>query len=129
MTGHRTARGREFNMAAFSQANSTVAAIGNVSRNAAGDILGADGEITATAQELQTSYYNRSLNAVRTVSIKEDGTIPPVVSENIPAKTSPTRTAKAAKNEVDSVKEFTDAAGQAKKEVTYADGSIEVIGA
>lgn len=127
MTRHITAKGKEFNMAAFSQANSGVAAIGNVSRNAAGDVLGANGEITATAKELQTSYYNRSPNAVKTVSIKEDGTIPTVVSEDITAKTAPSKAQKIRKNEVESVKEFIDAAGQSMKEVTYIDGSIEVV--
>ena len=127
MTRHKTAKGKEFNMAAFSQANSGVAAIGNVSRNAAGDVLGANGEITATVKELQTSYYNRSPNAVKTVSIKEDGTIPPIVSEEAAPKTAPSRAQKAPKNEVESVKEFIDAAGQAMKEVTYVDGSIEVV--
>ena len=127
MTRHRTAKGKEFNMAAFSQANGGVAAIGNVSRNAAGDVLGADGQVTATAKELQTSYYNRSPNAVKTVSIKEDGTIPPVVSEDVAPKAATPKAPKAPKNEVESVKEFTDAAGQAMKEVTYVDGSIEVV--
>ena len=126
MTRHRTAKGKEFNMAAFSQANGGVSAIGNVSRNAAGDVLGANGEITATVKELQTSYYNRSPNAVKTVSIKEDGTLPPVVSEDTAPKAA-TKAQKVQKNEVESVKEFTDAAGQAMKEVTYVDGSIEVV--
>lgn len=127
MTRHKTAKGKEFNMAAFSQVNGGVSAIGNVLRNAAGDILGANGEITATVKELQTSYYNRSPNAVRTVSIKEDGTIPPVVSEDTASKSAPIKARKIQKNEVDSVKEFTDAAGQSMKEVTYIDGSIEVV--
>lgn len=128
MTRHRTAKGKEFNMAAFSQANGGISAVGNVSRNAAGDVLGANGEITATAKDLQNSYYNRSPNAVKTVSIKEDGTIPPVVSEDVTPKAA-TKASKASKNEVESVKEFIDAAGQSMKEVTYVDGSIEVVGA
>jgi len=127
MTRHRTAKGKEFNMAAFSQANGGVAAIGNVSRNAAGDVLGANGEITATAKDLQNSYYNRSPNAVKTVSIKEDGTIPPIVSEDVAPKAAPSKAQRVQKNEVESVKEFIDAAGQAMKEVTYVDGSIEVV--
>jgi hypothetical protein len=132
MIRHKTAKGHEFNMAAFSQMHEHVTAVGNVRRNAAGDILNASGEITATVKELQTSYYNRSPNAVKTVSIKEDGTIPPVLSENVKSVTKDVaekQRAVAAKQStltIDDEREFTDETGAMKLEITYSDGSIEV---
>jgi len=127
MIRHKTAKGHEFNMAAFSQANATATAVGNVPRNAAGDVLNPDGSIAITAKDLQASYYNRSPNAVKTVSIKEDGTIPAVVSDDMPVAESSKKKAKADTTvAVDSIREFTDDAGKQMQEVTYTDGSMEV---
>lgn len=120
MSRHKTARGKEFNMAAFSQANSTSTAVGNVRRNAAGDVLDDYGNIIATAKSIQTSYYNKSYSKVQTMGIKEDISMPTVQSTAV-------KKSKAAGASIDSVKEYTDENGTELKEVTYLDGSIEIV--
>ena len=129
MTRHKTARGREFNMAAFAQANDQVPAVGNVPRNAAGDILGPHGQVKVAAKDLQTSYYNRSPNAVKTVSIKEDGTVTPIIEETVEIAEKPkaTKAKKSTTQEVENVKEYVDAGGTRMKEITYVDGTMEVV--
>jgi hypothetical protein len=129
MTRHRTAKGREFNMAAFAQANDQTPAVGNVPRNAAGDVLGPDGRVKVAAKDLQTSYYNRSPNAVKTVSIKEDGTVTPIIEDAVAVEEKPAKAAKVKKatQEVETVKEYVDAAGTRMKEITYVDGTMEVV--
>jgi len=115
MTRHRTALGREFNMAAFSNANGDKVAIGNVLRNARGDIIDARGRVIKTAKEVAETYYSNNPNAVKQVSLKEDGSIPKAL-------------------EVDSPKEPVvvsnveiDVDGETKIERTYSDGSMEVV--
>ena len=50
MSKHKTAKGREFNMQAFSASRGTTTAVGNAPRNARGDMLGPGGKIMATSQ-------------------------------------------------------------------------------
>jgi hypothetical protein len=130
MIRHKTAKGHEFNMAAFSQLNQHVTAVGNVRRNAAGDLLNENGEVTATVKELQTSYYNRSPNAVKTVSIREDENIQPVVGENITPVTKEVaqkqKNAKSSGVTIQEEREIMGEDGSMKMEITYSDGSIEV---
>lgn len=115
MTRHKTALGREFNMAAFSNANAEVIAIGNVLRNARGDIIDAKGRIIKTAKEVAESYYNTNPNAVKQISIKEDGSIPKALEADVPK--GPTVVA-SEEIEVD---------GETKIERTYSDGSMEIV--
>jgi len=115
MTRHKTALGREFNMAAFSNANGDVVAIGNVLRNARGDIIDAKGKVVKTAKEVAESYYNKNPNAVKQVSIKEDGSIPKAIEADTPKEVY-----------VVSNQEI-DVDGETKIERTYSDGSMEVV--
>lgn len=126
MAKHKTARGKEFNMAAFSQTNGSVTAVGNVRRNGAGDLLDEKNRVIATAKEIQTSYYNSSPSAVKSAGIKEDNTMPTVIQTEAP-KTQSKSSKKAAADSVESVKEYTGETGELLKEVTYLDGSIEVV--
>lgn len=116
MNRHKTARGREFNMAAFSAQQGDTIAVGNTLRNARGDIIDKTGKVIKTAKEVQEAYYNRNPNAVKKVSIKEDGTLPKVdvVEEVVP------------QDEVTEVKEYTNEQGVDVVEKTFADGSVEV---
>jgi hypothetical protein len=102
-------------MAAFSNANGDKVAIGNVLRNARGDIIDARGRVIKTAKEVAETYYSNNPNAVKQVSLKEDGSIPKAL-------------------EVDSPKEPVvvsnveiDVDGETKIERTYSDGSMEVV--
>ena len=121
MSRHRTARGREFNMAAFSQANNTVTAVGNSNRNANGDVVDNFGNVITSAKDIQTSYYNKSPTQVKTMGIKEDMTIDTIIQDTKPVAKPNKKNA-----DVDKVKEYQDADGSMLKEVTYLDGSIEV---
>jgi len=112
MTRHKTHRGREFNMQAFANANGDSVAVGNVPRNARGDIIGPGGKVVATAQEVTAVYYKNNPKAVAKVSIKEDRDPQDQVldpSEKVVKK-----------------RKFKDEDGNKKIEVTYEDGSIEV---
>lgn len=117
MTRHKTALGREFNMAAFSNANGDVVAIGNTLRNARGDIIDAKGRIIKTAKEVAESYYNTNPNAVKQVSIKEDNSVPKALEADI-RKTEEPKVVAVEEIEVD---------GEVKVERTYSDGSMDVV--
>jgi len=116
MNRHKTARGREFNMAAFSAQQGDTIAVGNTLRNARGDVVDKYGKVVKSAKEIQEAYYNRNPNAVKKVSIKEDGTLPSVdvVEEVIP------------QDAVTEIKEYINEEGVAVVERTFADGSVEV---
>jgi len=115
MTRHRTALGREFNMAAFSNANGEVIAVGNTLRNARGDIIDAKGRIIKTAKEVAESYYNTNPNAVKQVSIKEDNSVPKALAADVREEV------KVVSNEEIVVD------GEVKIERTYSDGSMDVV--
>jgi hypothetical protein len=102
-------------MAAFSNANGDVVAIGNVLRNARGDIIDAKGKVVKTAKEVAESYYNKNPNAVKQVSIKEDGSIPKAIEADTPKEPY-----------IVSNQEI-DVDGEIKIERTYSDGSMEVV--
>lgn len=127
MARHKTAKGKEFNMAAFSQMNSDVVAVGNVRRNAAGDVLDQRGTVIATAKDIQTSYYNNSPTAVKHMGIKEDGVMPTIIQTEQPKSATKSAKKAAVDSSVESIKEFTGENGELLKEVTYQDGSIEVV--
>ena len=98
---HKTAKGREFNMAAFSAAHGDTIAVGNILRNARGDVVDNRGRIVTTAKDIADAYHNRNPNAVKKVSIKEDGSFP-LATADIEV---------AAEDVVTAVKEYTNDAG------------------
>ena len=103
MKKHKTARGREFNMQAFAADRGTTVAVGNVMRNAKGDLLGPGGKVIATQQQVTNQHYNQSSSKGKSKSVK----LNPL------------------EQEVDR-KEVIGADGIARWEITYADGSVEI---
>jgi len=103
MSRHRTSRGREFNMQAFASSRGDTVAVGNTFRNAQGDLLGPGGKVVATAQEITGKVYDNNPGA-----------------SNKQVKLNPLE------QEIGR-KEVIGADGIPRWEVTYADGSVEVI--
>jgi hypothetical protein len=101
MSKHKTARGREFNMQAFADSRGDVRAVGNVNRNARGDLIGQDGKIIATNEQINQHVYSQSSTTSKQVKLN------PMEQEV-------------------SRKEVVGADGVARVEITYADGSVEV---
>jgi hypothetical protein len=104
MTKHKTAKGKEFNMQAFAAARGTTTAVGNAPRNARGDLIGPGGKIVATAQEIANKYHDGKVAAT---SSKQ-------VNLNLAEKEVKRR-------------EIVGADGVTRTEVTYADGSVEIL--
>jgi hypothetical protein len=105
MSRHKTAKGREFNMQAFAGSRGTTTAVGNTFRNAQGDLLGPGGKVIATSQQITNKVYDTG-SAPQSKTVK----INPMEQEI-------------------SRKEVVGADGVTRWEVTYADGSVEIIGA
>lgn len=150
MSAHRTYRGKEFNMSAFVDQNGHVAALGNSGRNARGDVIDKSGNIIATAQQVNAAYNNKNPKAVTKVSITKDtderlaGQTPvksqakPTTTVKTPVK-PPVQTAEAItvkktpikvkppEETVVSRKTITTKSGEIKTEITYGDGSVEVV--
>lgn len=102
MSKHKTAKGREFNMQAFTSNRGETIAVGNSGRNARGDLLGPGGKILTTSQEIANTVYNKQASAQsKTVKIN------PMEQEI-------------------SRREVVGADGISRVEVTYADGSVEI---
>jgi hypothetical protein len=146
MSAHKTYRGTEFNMAAFADANGHVQALGNSSRNARGDVVDRSGKIIATAQQVNAVYNNKNPKAVAKVSINKDtsdrlkGQTPvaaktapaPAAVEQKPVAAARLQTVKAAPRKdpadiVVSKKTIRLESGEEKTEITYADGSVEIV--
>lgn len=104
MSKHRTARGREFNMQAFTANQGDKIAVGNSGRNARGDLLGPGGRVIATKQEIAGASQDQ---------------FTPANSKKV--RLNPME------QEINR-KEVIGADGVKRWEVTYADGSVEVIG-
>jgi hypothetical protein len=102
MSKHKTAKGREFNMQAFSSNRGETIAVGNSGRNARGDLLGPGGKVLSSSQEIANTVYNKQ-SSVQTKKVK----INPM--EQVIAR-----------------KEVVGADGVTRIEVTYADGSVEI---
>jgi hypothetical protein len=103
MSRNQTARGREFNMQAFSSNQGDVTAVGNTSRNARGDLLGKGGKVIASAAEIaNASYNNNSINTTQKVKLNP-------LEQEIGRK------------------EVVGIDGKARWEISYADGSVEII--
>lgn len=104
MSKHRTAKGREFNMQAFSTDRGDTVAVGNASRNARGDLLGKGGKVIATNQQITNQVYNSTSAKPKSSSVK----LNPMEQEI-------------------SRKEVVGADGVERWEITYGDGSIELV--
>lgn len=104
MNKHKTARGKEFNMQTFATNNGDKVAVGNTNRNARGDLLGPGGKIIATAQQITNRVHDQ--NSAR-------GDMPDT-------KINP------GEQEVNR-KQVVGADGKTRWEITYADGSMEMI--
>lgn len=102
MSKHRTARGREFNMQAFTANQGEKIAVGNSSRNARGDLIGPGGKIIATKQEIAGAVHSQNV-----------GTTSKKVKLN-PMEQEINR------------KEIVSIDGVRRWEVTFADGSVEI---
>ena len=102
MSKHRTAKGREFNMQAFTSNRGETIAVGNSGRNARGDLLGPGGKILTTSQEIANTVYNKQASA-QSKKVK----INPMEQEV-------------------SRREVVGADGVTRVEVTFADGSVEI---
>jgi hypothetical protein len=138
MSAHKTYRGTEFNMAAFADANGHVQALGNSSRNARGDVVDRSGKIIATAQQVNAVYNNKNPKAVAKVSINKDtsdrlnGQTPKPMKPTAatPASVKPQTVNVAKKDPADTVvskKIIKLESGEEKTEITYADGSVEIV--
>ena len=103
MSKHKTARGREFNMQAFSANQGDKIAVGNSGRNARGDLIGPGGKIIATKQEIASAVHEQNF-APKTQRVKLN-----------PLEQEVNR------------KEIVGADGVKRWEVTYADGSVEIV--
>jgi hypothetical protein len=103
MSRHQTAKGREFNMQAFAGARGNTTAVGNTFRNAQGDLLGPGGKVIATAQQITNKVYDTGGTQAKTVKINP-------MEQEIGRK------------------EVVGADGATRWEVTYADGSVEIVG-
>lgn len=103
MRQHRTARGKEFNMQAFADSRGDSIAVGNSGRNARGDLIGPGGKVLATSQEIANRVHDTK-NKVNSAKVK----LNPLDQEV-------------------SRKEIIGADGVARWEITYADGSMEVV--
>lgn len=104
MSKHKTAKGKEFNMQVFAANNGDKVAIGNSNRNARGDLLGPGGKIISTAQAITNKVYNQTSK-----------TTVPNVSKVDPNTQETNR------------KQVLGADGVSRIEITYADGSVEIV--
>jgi len=104
MTRHKTARGREFNMNAFASNYGDTVAVGNSGRNARGDLLGPGGTVIATKNQIATVVQDKQ-GKPKSKTVK----LNPLEQEI-------------------SRREVVGADGIGRIEITYADGSVEVIG-
>jgi hypothetical protein len=114
-----------------------VQALGNSSRNARGDVVDRSGKIIATAQQVNAVYNNKNPKAVAKVSINKDtsdrlkGQTPVAVkTATAPASVKPQTVNVAKKDPADTVvskKIIKLESGEEKTEITYADGSVEIV--
>lgn len=102
MNKHKTARGREFNMQAFTANQGDKIAVGNSGRNARGDLIGPGGKIIATKQEIASAVHEQNF-APSSKRVKLN-----------PMEQEVAR------------KEIVGIDGTRHWEVTYADGSVEI---
>lgn len=148
MARHITFRGVQFNMSAFSDKHGETVSIGNSGRNARGDVLNSRGQVVATAKEVNEAYHMKNPKARSKVSINEDevekaarlqrlagrSSVNPSEEKVMYANTAtvaPAATVADASSVPSQVvvdrKVFMDKNGEERTEITYADGSVEVV--
>jgi pyridoxine/pyridoxamine 5'-phosphate oxidase len=64
-------RGRVVDMASLTAKNENMRALGNAGMNARGDVIGANGKIVKTREEIAREYYQSSPHAVKNVALKD----------------------------------------------------------
>lgn len=122
---HKTYKGKEFNMSAFSEKNADARAVGNVNMNARGDVLDAQGRVKVSANKISQAFSANNNKKVRQVSLKEDSESAPIANKSVaPDADIDPNTDDA--NRVVSRREIRTPEGPAY-EVEYADGSMEII--
>lgn len=139
MAKHVTFRGTQFNMTAFADQHGDTTAVGNSGRNARGDVINARGEVIATAKQVNSVYHKKNPKAVAKVSINEEpderlaSQAPKAKPQPAAPKVAPNVAATAAATTDDPSQQvvgrrvFMDKNGEEKTEITYADGSVEVV--
>lgn len=142
MAKHMTFRGMPFNMAALADKQGDTVAVGNSGRNGRGDVIDSKGQVVATAKQVNAAYHKRSNKGVAKVSITQDpderlqGQAPKAPAPKPkPAAPAPTAAASAdffdppadPSNTVVNRRVFMDEKGEEKTEITYADGSVEIV--
>lgn len=139
MAKHMTFRGMPFNMAALADKHGDTVAVGNSGRNGRGDVIDSKGQVVATAKQVNAAYHKRSSKGVAKVSITQDpderlqGQAPKAAAPQ--PKPQPTAAASAdfvdpaedPSNTVVNRRVFMDDKGEEKTEITYADGSVEIV--
>ena len=78
-------------------------------------VLLSKGKVIKTAKEVAETYYSNNPNAVKQVSLKEDGSIPKALEADVP------------KDPVVVSNVEIEVDGELKIERTYSDGSMEVV--
>ena len=73
---HKTMRGATLDMARMRAENSTAIALGNGRMNARGDLLGANGKILKTREQLLAEYNSKNPKAVRQVNLSDESPLP-----------------------------------------------------
>lgn len=133
MAKHMTFRGMPFNMAALADKQGDAVAVGNSGRNGRGDVIDSKGQVVATAKQVNAAYHKRSNKAVAKVSITQDpderlqGQAPKAPT----SQPKPTAAASADFTDPSTTvvdrRVFMDDKGEEKTEITYADGSVEIV--
>lgn len=139
---HKTYKGKEFNMSAFSEKNADARAVGNVNMNARGDVLDANGKVKVTAGQISRAFSANNNKKTKQVSLKEDADSAPISNKTVkpdPVETKTKEEIKPAKDPATiesavedpstrmiSRREIRTANGPAY-EIEYADGSIEIV--
>lgn len=151
MSRHKTFRGREFNMSAFSEKYGDTRAVSNVPMNARGDILDEKGKVKVKSGTVARGLRNiADKNTSKQVSIKSDYEAEPVKQAPVqedeivtePVTVTPPMEEAVSEddtlvNESPEVDDEFDPGGDeivsrkdlgdGTEEVEYADGSIEVV--
>jgi len=68
----KSIKGKEVNMAALMLANQYSVAVGNARMNARGDLLGKNGEIVKTREQLGQEYHQTPANKAVSIPISKD---------------------------------------------------------
>lgn len=83
----KSRKGKDVNMQALVLANQYSVALGNARMNARGDLLGRNGEIVKTREELGQEYNTAPVNKVVSVPLTQDITVNKTDKKKPAAKT------------------------------------------